>query len=264
MNIAVPDIGTLFPIPSQTSAQDKRFLLQTIALAKRILGSFSYLEIGFYLGGSLTPFLLDPVCKAVLSIDERGRQQPDERGAKYDYSGITHQTMINNLVSRGVPTSKLTTFDGSVDSVQRAESSFEIAFIDGEHTDIACFRDFLWTLPLMKSDAVIRFHDSTLVYKALRMIGLYMQKSGQRHLLAKNRESDVTAFFTGKFAEIDFAREFGRAADWDEFFERSRNGSHPARSEEQGEHSIRRGRYLGQDVPRLIGGVRERFRMGRG
>ena len=221
MNIAVPDIGTLFPIPSQTSARDKRFLLQTIALAKRILGSFSYLEIGSYLGGSLPPFLLDPACKPVLSIDEKGRQQPDERGAKYDYSGITHQTMINNLVSRGVPTSKLTTFDGSVDSVQGAESSFEIAFIDGEHTAIACFSDFLWTLPLMKSDAVILIHDSTLVYKALRMIGLHMRKSGRRHLLAKNRESDVTALFTGEFAEIDFAREFGPAADWDEFFERS-------------------------------------------
>ena len=221
MNIAVPDIGTLFPIPSQTSAPDKRFLLQTIALTKRVLGSFSYVEIGSYLGGSLTPFLLDPACKAVLSIDERGRQQPDERGAKYDYSGITHQTMIDNLVSRGVPTSKLTTFDGSVDSVQGAENSFDIAFIDGEHTDIACFRDFLWTLPLVKSDAVVLFHDSTLVYKALRMIGLYMKKSGQKHLFAKNNDSDVTALFLGKFAEIDFTREFGQAANWDEFFDKS-------------------------------------------
>ena len=94
-------------------------------------------------------------------------------------------------------------------------------FIDGEHTDIACFRDFLWTLPLMKSDAIILFHDSTLVYKALRMIGLSTRKSGQRHVLAKNNESDVTALFLGKFADIDFAREFGEAANWDEFFERS-------------------------------------------
>lgn len=63
MNIAVPDIGTLFPIPSKTSAHDKRFLLQTIALAKRTLGSFSYVEIGSYLGGSSPRFCSTPPAK---------------------------------------------------------------------------------------------------------------------------------------------------------------------------------------------------------
>ena len=53
------------------------------------------------------------------------------------------------------------------------------------------------------------------------MIGLYMKKSGQKHLFAKNNDSDVTALFLGKFAEIDFAREFGQAANWDEFFDKS-------------------------------------------
>lgn len=72
-----------------------------------------------------------------------------------------------------------------------------------------------------RTDAIILFHDSTLVYKALRMIGLYMKKSGQSHVFAKNNESDVAALFLGKFADIDFAREFGQAANRDELFERS-------------------------------------------
>ena len=40
---------------------------------------------------------MDPACKMVLSIDERGRVQPDERGISYDYSGITTQSMRDEL-----------------------------------------------------------------------------------------------------------------------------------------------------------------------
>jgi len=46
----------LFPIESQTSDTDKQVLVQIRELLQS-LGTYSYLEIGYYLGGSLTPFL---------------------------------------------------------------------------------------------------------------------------------------------------------------------------------------------------------------
>ena len=67
-----------FPINSQTSPTDKLSLLQIRDIFKKTLPTYSYLEIGSYLGGSLTPFLKDPQCSHILSIDERNRQQPDE------------------------------------------------------------------------------------------------------------------------------------------------------------------------------------------
>jgi predicted O-methyltransferase YrrM len=152
---ALSDLANLFPISSQTSANDKLFLLGSMRLAHKT-GSYAYLEIGSFLGGSLTPFLMDPACKMVLSIDERGRVQPDERGISFDYSEITTQSMLDELNRRRIGTEKLRTFDGSINALtDNYTAAFDVAFIDGEHTDEACFRDFLWTLPLMKSDAII-------------------------------------------------------------------------------------------------------------
>jgi len=174
---ALSDLANLFPVPSQTSVDDKLFLLGSMRLARK-KGSYAYLEIGSFLGGSLTPFLMDTACKMVLSIDERGQVLPDERGIKYDYSEFTTQSMLDELNRHSIGTEKLRTFDGSIHSLtDNYTASFDLAFIDGEHTDEACFRDFLWTLPLMKSDAFIMFHDSSLIYKSLKLIMVYLDKA---------------------------------------------------------------------------------------
>ena len=65
-------------------------------------GNYKYLEIGSYLGGSLTPFLMDPACQLVLSIDDRGRVLPDERAINYDYTAVTTQSMLDNLHRSGL------------------------------------------------------------------------------------------------------------------------------------------------------------------
>src|SRR3974390_2702444 len=170
------DLPDFFPIASQSTPDDKLFLLGAMRLARNA-GRYSYVEIGSFLGGSLAPFLMDSVCEAVLSIDERGRIQPDERGIRYDYSPYTTQSMLNELARCHIPTEKLTTFDGSIDALTGVSPAwFDVAFIDGEHTDEACFRDFLWTIPLMKSDSIVMFHDSTFIYKALKLIMVYLNK----------------------------------------------------------------------------------------
>jgi hypothetical protein len=216
---ALSDLANLFPIPSQTSENDKLFLLESMGLARKT-GSYAYLEIGSFLGGSLTPFLMDPACGMVLSIDERGRVQPDEvRGTSFDYSKITTQSMLDELNRCGIATEKLKTFDGPIHTLtDNYTASFDVAFIDGEHTDEGCFRDFLWTLPLMKSDAVIMFHDSTLIYTSLKLIMPYLDKTKIAYTFFKRADSEMSALFFGKYCNMDHVRYFGTRENPSVFF----------------------------------------------
>src|SRR5262249_34491453 len=204
------DLAVFFPIASQTSSIDKLFLLGTMRLFRN-KGSYCYLEIGSFRGGSLAPFLLDQACKAILSIDDRGRVQPDERGTSYDYTRITTQSMLDDLHHCGISTDKLRTFDGSIHTLddKGITASFDLAFIDGEHTDEACFRDFIWTLPLMKPNSIIIFHDSTLVYKSLRLIMLYLDKAKISYTFFKRSDSEMSALLFGDYRNGDHIQCLG-------------------------------------------------------
>jgi hypothetical protein len=215
----VHDLDAVFPIKSQTSISDKIFLLGAQRLVREQAAPYAYLEIGSFLGGSLAPFLSDPQCAAVLSVDERERQQPDSRGAKFDYAGVTAQTMIDTLHEHGFDTAKLETFDGSVDALPERAGKFDLAFIDGEHTDEGCFRDFLWTLPHLKADALVLFHDSSLVFRALKLTALYLRKSGQRHLMFKRAGSEMSAVAFGAFADADLQKYLGQPENIEDFYE---------------------------------------------
>ena len=211
-------IEKYFPIQSQTSWSDKACLLASMMLMPLYNQSYSYVEIGSYLGGSLTPFLMDPLCNLVLSIDDRGLQLPDERGAKFDYTGVTNQTMIGNLKKHEINTDKLQTFDGSVDIFRPTGQVFDLAFIDGEHTDFGCFRDFLWLLPMMKPDSLVMFHDSTLIYKTLRLIQLYLKKQGISFRFMKKAGSAISIIFFGKLSDIDTGLFYGEEENADDFY----------------------------------------------
>jgi len=214
-------LSSNFPIPSQSSPADKVFLLKTIAIVKKMTPSFRYIEIGSFMGGSLTPFLLDSACDLVVSCDERERQQPDERGAKFDYAGITSQTMVDNLILNGIDISKLVIHDGSVTSYIEKGIKFDVAFIDGEHTDVACVRDFIWTYPLMVESSIILFHDSTIVHKALAIIRELNLKNNIEFKMLKDQNSEVSALFLGRFARIDHRDCFGEFEEWSVFQQRS-------------------------------------------
>lgn len=219
MDFAVDgDLDAYFPIESQTLAGDKRVLIGALLLARRVAGRYGYLEIGSFLGGSLVPFLRDPQCHSVLSVDERHRAQPDERGLAFDYGGISAATMIERLHAAGIATSKLATFDGAIDACPDDGSRFDVAFVDAEHTDEACFRDALWTLPRLRADAVLLFHDSRLVFKALRMLALYLRRAGTPFALRKVAGSDMTAFLFGAYVREDVDAFLGAAEDADAFF----------------------------------------------
>ena len=198
------DLTTEFPIESQTSDSDKAVLL-TI---RNLLGSaYSYLEIGSYLGGSLTPFLQDSNCVKILSIDDRGRQQPDERGAKYDYITVTHDTMIQNLHAHGFDTTKLEVFDGSVDQYTGSET-YDFIFIDGEHTDWACFRDFIHSEKFFKKDCIVAFHDTSLIYKSIKIINELLRSRKDCVKFAKVKNSEMSCLFFNKFSEVNIENLF--------------------------------------------------------
>jgi Methyltransferase domain len=212
------DIALAFPIESQSSDRDKEFLLAAKRLIADVAPGYDYLEIGSFLGGSLAPFLNDPACQSILSIDERGKTLPDERGALFDYAGITTQSMLDRLHRAGLATTKLTTHDGPIDTLPLADRRFDLAFIDGEHTDQACFRDFLWALPMMKPDSAILFHDSSLIYKAIRLIALLLRKEDRPFAFLKNGDSEMSAIFLGDLSRCDLGGYFDVGEDCDDFY----------------------------------------------
>lgn len=213
------DFNEEFPIRSQTSDSDKLSLLQI----RDILGSkgaYKYLEIGSFLGGSLTPFLRDPKCTNILSIDDRERAQPDERGKKYDYTGITNETMINALENANLDTQKLKVFDGSIEGITDHEDRYDLIFIDGEHTDWACFRDFIYSERFLSENCIVAFHDSTVIYKSLKIICELLKSRKTKFNFIKVKDSEISFLFINSFAEIDLSNYF-ISEDLDSFYARS-------------------------------------------
>ena len=170
---------SVFTIPTGASAEDRRSLLRLQKLARKIFGSYGYLEIGSELGGSLLPHLLDPNCAFAVSIDLRTSRMPDERGTYFDYPENNEALMIAELKRRtGV-------FQFEKLSIQRKDSSevglaeirgrCQLALIDAEHTNTACFSDAVSTLRLLEDNSIIAFHDANLISDAIqnfeRMLG---------------------------------------------------------------------------------------------
>jgi hypothetical protein len=196
MKINKDTIRDQFPIESQTSTEDKRVILKVISLFE----NYSYCEIGSFLGGSLTPHLKSSSCYDILSIDDRERIQPDERNINYDYSGITSQTMIDNLKKINLDLKKLKVFDQSIEHLPTFEKKYDLIFIDGEHTDHACFRDFLYSLKLVKDDGIILFHDSAIVYKGIQMCLVYLEANRIPHKFIKVTDSGMSILFLGSYS----------------------------------------------------------------
>jgi hypothetical protein len=160
---------SIFTVKTATGQGDRLSLLrlQNLVAAQ---GSYAYVEVGSFLGGTLVPHLLDPRCASVLSIDLRPDEQPDERGRAYSYKGSTTARMLG-ILRPHVPDegmAKLATFDGDASAYAPAEGeAYDLAFIDGEHTITACFSDYVSLRELMKPDGIIVFHDSNLVTDAI-------------------------------------------------------------------------------------------------
>lgn len=166
-----------------------RLGIATLIRAQEIIserGEYRYLEIGSYLGKSLQPHVQDDDCISALSIDPRPDLTPDERGADLTmYENVTTQDMLDGLAQYATPDqmAKLenweTTSDALRDSPPRYK--FDLALIDGEHTITAAFNDFLNALSVMKSNCIILFDDSHIIFPAIQNACAVLHDRGIRH-----------------------------------------------------------------------------------
>ena len=216
-------LDKFFPIHSQTSKEDKIFLLNTIKLLNLSLSTYNYLEIGSYLGGSLTPFIMDKKCKKILSIDKRNLKLSDERGENYDYKNIPEKKMFLNFKKNGLKIDKIRTFNGKIKNLKKRGAKYDLVFIDGEHTDHNCYEDFLYSLNFIKKNSIIIFHDSPVIYKAISLIFIYLNKEKIPYSFIKKSGSLMSAIFFGKYIKMKFNKIYGKIESTKKYFNSSRN-----------------------------------------
>ena len=177
------DVSLFDAIGSQTSLADRRSMLAIHAAVSHRLGSFTYLEIGSHLGGSIQPFVLDPRCTHIVSIDKRPKTQPDERGESYAYPANSTERMLHNLrriAKDGV--GKITTFDTDSSELKGSmlPAKVDLCFIDDEHTNAAVERDFAFCESALADAGVVYFHDSEIVFQGLDNILKRLRAAGRQ------------------------------------------------------------------------------------
>ena len=173
---------SVFQIKSQTTQKDKRTLLAVQNFLRGAVGDYSYIEIGSHLGGSLVPHLADPACTQISSVDLRPEVLRDERGRDATYDGNSTERMIDGLAAI-LPLdclTKLRTYDCDAGDLGEYDvpADHVLGMIDGEHTNVAAFRDFLNLRKYMAKDSLVLFHDSNLVFDALLNIETMLRDEG--------------------------------------------------------------------------------------
>ncbi|MCV3210532.1 class I SAM-dependent methyltransferase [Mesorhizobium sp. YC-39] len=215
------DLDTsVFSVESATSENDKRSLLRLQKMISGSVAQYNYLEIGSDQGGSLVPILRDPNCARAISVDLRPEKQPDERGISFYYPLDGEARMLDNL-QRFLPPDKLdrlTIFGCDIRDVDVADvPNIDLALVDGEHTNTACFSDADRMLDLVKDDSVIAFHDSNLIDDAIQNFERMLARLKIEHstvLLPDN----VGAIGLGRFAKIITDQLGPLSASRSEFF----------------------------------------------
>jgi hypothetical protein len=168
----------------QTNEWDRRALLALQGAAAATCGSFTYLEIGSYQGGSLQAVMRDPRCRSVISIDARTVEAPDDRGWTESYEDNTTEHMRDLLGALpDVDMNKLTTFEAGRDRLSASDlpSRPTYCFVDGEHTYDAVARDARFCAEAVGGEGVIAFHDYGVVGPAIRA---FLQERWQEVSLA--------------------------------------------------------------------------------
>jgi len=215
-------MNELFPIVSQTSIYDKNVLIEIINFLSKDNMKFKYLEIGSYLGGSLTPFLKNDYCSLVFSIDKRNQNLEDERGKIISYKNTSLNQMLDNLKKFNLNTKKLKTFNGDVKNFKK-KIKFDLVFIDGIHTDINTFSDFLNSLKLLKKNGIILFHDSSIIFKSIKIIEVFLKQNNFKFSLVKFKDSEITGIFFNLYSRIFFKHKKFKFENFNKFIKNAEN-----------------------------------------
>jgi len=177
------DLSLFHEIPSQTDDNDRKSLLVIQNAVRNSKESYVYLEIGSHLGGSIQTHLLDPRCRKIYSIDKRPEIQLDERWPEGDkYPGNCTKAMIDNLKRISGDLTKITCFDcdASDINITGIEPKPDICFIDGEHTSEKTISDFNFCKSVLNANGLIVFHDSSVIFKAIRTIIADLKRRGEK------------------------------------------------------------------------------------
>jgi Methyltransferase domain len=179
--VDVLDVG-VFCIPSATSGNDRQSLLRIQGCVRD--RPYCYLEVGSELGGSLVPHLADPQCTSVYSVDLRVSSQADERAETFHYPEDGEKAMVDLLTDRFDERTlrKLKIFRCDVSQLcpEDVPGKPDLALIDAEHTNVACFSDAVSVFRLVGQDAIISFHDANLIADAIQNFELMLRSLGMR------------------------------------------------------------------------------------
>lgn len=200
-------------IESQSSQADREALLSCQEATCSILPTYVYLEVGSHLGGSLQPHVNDVRCKKILSIDPRPLEQPDERWVtNYKYEGNSTARMLE-LLSK-IPNAdlgKIQTFEASSWDLSPGSipTPVDFAFIDGEHTNAAVFRDFGAVRRFLAPSAFVLFHDCDVTPSAFFRISGVLRKEGLPDRFLHYPGSAVVAIVQGDNSMRQALLEYG-------------------------------------------------------
>lgn len=125
---------------------------------------------------------LNDRCQLILSIDPRPQEQWDERGTSFKYVENSTARMLSTLQTAlpNVVMSKVITYDMDAAQLPLSEIEYnaDYVLIDGEHTNVAAFSDFLSLFPKLAPNAIVAFHDANLISDALANIERFLKHKG--------------------------------------------------------------------------------------
>jgi hypothetical protein len=179
--LASLDTALFQHVLSQMPEEDQRSLLALQAAVRARHRQFVYLEIGSYQGGSLQPFVVDPCCQKIISIDLRLSKHADARGL-HPYPENTTAKMIESLSAiPGADARKIESIETGTDRIkpEAIQPRPHFCFIDGEHTAATVLRDARFCLSVVEPDGCIAFHDANLIYGALDTFIKELNQSGR-------------------------------------------------------------------------------------
>ena len=162
--------------------------------------NYSYLEVGVYQGRSLPFQLIRDSCTRVMAVDLFPETYKDER--HFDHTDQPNwEKVYKFLKSRNVPIDVLEHFHGDIKDLP-VNGTYDIAFIDAEHTNEAAFRDALNVMKHMTRNGVIIFHDTTLVYGAIDCFNSWLEHMGYQSKMYKIKGSELSVFVLGNNPKV--------------------------------------------------------------
>jgi len=192
------DVSLFDTLNSQTTPGDRRSLLAVQRAVANKFGSYTYLEIGSYMGGSIQPHLADERCTKIYSIDPRPASLPDDRvQGEWHYEENSTARMLALLTqSRLGDTGKIECFDTDAAKLppERIQLKPQLLFIDGEHTKTAVLSDFRFCHTVKATHSVVLFHDFSIIHQGIRAACEDLNADGTPYVPLM-LEGDVFAIF---------------------------------------------------------------------